>query len=491
MTDSMRELIEEYGLIPPGSTVLCAVSGGADSIYLLHRLWRLRRELGFRLAAAHFDHRLRGEESARDLEFVREFVSLCCGRERILGPDGETRELPPVELYTGFGDVAGRARETGQGIEETARELRYAFLRQAAREAGAQWIAVAHTANDNGETLLLHLARGTGLQGLCGMAPRRGDVIRPLLTTTRTEIEDYLGYRGLPWREDASNRDERYARNRLRRRVLPELEALCPGLLPRLEDTLRRLRADEALLTAQAREALAPLREEPGGALSLPAENIARLPQPLAVRAARGLLARMNGGDDRCSAVHLEALAALCRSPDPSARLDLPGGLTARREYGRLVLSRQMPAVLPAAELALPGLTQAGDWQICCARERYQGQKQGELEFYLAARPRLSIRPRRTGDRLTLPGRPGKSVKKWMIQQKIPRAQRDGLPVFVEGERVAAAAGLGPDAAFLPREGEEAWHIRLIPLTQEKKSEKPPVFEGGSVVSYCKEEPPC
>ena len=175
MTDPMVQLIREYRLIPPGSAVLCAVSGGADSIYLLHRLWRLRRELNFTLAAAHFDHRLRGAESAQDMEFVREFVSLCCGRERTLRPDGTVETLPPVELFTGSGDVAARAKETGRGLEETARELRYAFLRKTARTTGAQYIAVAHTAGDNAETLLLHLARGTGLRGLCGMAPKNGD----------------------------------------------------------------------------------------------------------------------------------------------------------------------------------------------------------------------------------------------------------------------------------------------------------------------------
>ena len=465
MTDPMVQLIREYRLIPPGSAVLCAVSGGADSIYLLHRLWRLRRELNFTLAAAHFDHRLRGAESAQDMEFVREFVSLCCGRERTLRPDGTVETLPPVELFTGSGDVAARARETGRGLEETARELRYAFLRKTARTAGAQYIAVAHTAGDNAETLLLHLARGTGLRGLCGMAPKSGDLIRPLLTTTRGEIEDYLRFWGLPWREDPSNREDVYARNRLRHRVLPELEALYPGFLVRLTDTAQRLQEDEDCLTAQAEEALGRLQEEPDGALSLPAEDVARLPQPLAIRAVRALLARSSGGDNRCSAAHLEALTDLCRTQDPSAQIDLPGGLTARREYGRLVLTRlASPPPLSAVELALPGLTRAGDWEITCTLERYRGQPQRPLDFFLdrSAAPALTARSRQVGDRLTLPGRPGRSLKKWYVDEKIPRTLRDQLPVLESGGRVAGAAGLGPDAAFLPSEMGEAWHIRLV-----------------------------
>ena len=465
MTDPMVQLIREYRLIPPGSAVLCAVSGGADSIYLLHRLWRLRRELNFTLAAAHFDHRLRGAESAQDMEFVREFVSLCCGRERTLRPDGTVETLPPVELFTGSGDVAARAKETGRGLEETARELRYAFLRKTAQDTGAQYIAVAHTAGDNAETLLFHLARGTGLRGLCGMAPKNGDLIRPLLTTTRGEIEDYLRFWGLPWREDPSNREDVYARNRLRHRVLPELEALYPGFLVRLTDTAQRLREDEDCLTAQAEEALERLQEGADGTLSLPAEDVARLPQSLAVRAVRALLARASGGDDRCSAAHLEALTDLCRTQDPSAQIDLPGGLTARREYGRLVLTRlASPPPLSAVELALPGLTRAGDWEITCTLERYRGQAQRPLDFFLdrSAAPALTARSRQVGDRLTLPGRPGRSLKKWYVDEKIPRTLRDQLPVLESGGRVAGAAGLGPDAAFLPSEMGEAWHIRLV-----------------------------
>ena len=148
--------------------MLCAVSGGADSVCLLHALYRLRPRLGFSLAAAHYDHRLRGEESA-GRRFVEQFVALCCGAQRL--PDG--RVLPPVPLFLGSGDVAGQARARGTGLEETARDMRYAFLRQAAREAGADRIATAHTADDNAETLLLHLARGTGLRGLGGI-PRPG-----------------------------------------------------------------------------------------------------------------------------------------------------------------------------------------------------------------------------------------------------------------------------------------------------------------------------
>ena len=181
----LNALIETYGMIPPGSTVLCACSGGADSVYLLHRLYLLRERMGFRLAAAHYNHQLRGEESRRDEAFVRRFVAQWCGPAQVDG-----HELPGVPLYVGRGDVAAQAGELGRGLEETAREMRYAFLRETAAELGGALIATAHTADDNGETILLHLLRGSGLRWRTGIRPVRDGLIRPMLTTTRDPVQE-------------------------------------------------------------------------------------------------------------------------------------------------------------------------------------------------------------------------------------------------------------------------------------------------------------
>lgn len=426
-------LCEQYRMLPRGGTVLCALSGGADSVCLLHWLHGLRAEYGFRLVAAHYNHRLRGEQSLRDEQFVREFVS----------------SLPDVELVVGHGDVAAAAAKNKQGIEETARDMRYAFLRQAARDACADVIATAHNANDNAETFLLNLMRGCGLNGLCAIPPRRDNIVRPLLTTPRRDVEAYLTAHGLPHVEDGSNADLRYTRNRVRAKLLPLLVRLSPGVLAHMTQTISRLRSDEEYLLEQA-NSLFPKAEPTDGGLSVPAAAAAHLPDPVAVRGLRLLLEQLTG-TGRCTAAHLQAVLNLCRGDAPSAQCALPGGVTARRVYDRLELVRQTESP-------------CGDIEITAAV--YDGQPLTPFAFYLASDQKPLTRPRKTGDRLTLPGRPGRTVKKWMIDEKIPRHLRDTLPVLDCGGRVAGVLGLGPDAAFLPAAGQSCWLVRYTPNTE-------------------------
>lgn len=459
MLKQIENFIREQDLIPPGSRVLCAVSGGADSIAMLHILYHLRDKLNFSLAAAHYNHLLRGAESDRDQQFVEQFTALCCGEHR--RPDGTI--LPAVPLYNGSGDVAGQARLRSAGIEETARDMRYAFLRRTAEETGADLIATAHTASDNVETILLHLARGSGLRGLGGILPRRDSIIRPLLTVTRRQVEDYLRLWCLPHMEDSSNQNDDFTRNRIRHQVLPVLEDVAPGFAARLVNTAALLRADEEVLTDQAR-ALAESAQVQDGGLSVSAQAIAAAPDPVASRCLRLLLGRLWGGDQNCSAAHLSALLRLCRGDAPSGEICLPHGTNARRAYGALLfVPRLGPIPLEAGPLPLPGVIDCGPWHISVQREDYCGQGQGPWDFWLdgAAIQALTVRPRRTGDRLTPPGRLGKTVKKWMIEEKISRFQRGVLPVFDCAGQIAAVAGLGPDRAFSARESRSAWHITV------------------------------
>ncbi len=211
-----------HDLLPRDGLILCAVSGGADSVALLCYL----RERGFRVAAAHFDHHLR-PTSGRDADFV---ARLC-------------RELG-VPFALGGAPVGKRPGN----VEDNARRARYAFLAETARQMGAARIATAHTANDNLETVLLHLARGCGLQGLAGIQPRRGLLVRPMLHTTRPAILDYLARRGQDYVTDETNADDRYARNRVRHQVVPVLESLNPRAVEAAARMTDYLRADLARL---------------------------------------------------------------------------------------------------------------------------------------------------------------------------------------------------------------------------------------------------
>lgn len=435
---NLFDLAAQYDMFPKGSRVLCAVSGGADSIYLLERLHGARApcHLDFTVVAAHYNHHLRGEESDRDERFVRSFVSNWCGEEHITshlpGQEGDYI-VPPIKLIVGHGDVAAEAKRRKKGIEETAREMRYEFLFRTAELVGADVIATAHTADDNLETLLLHLARGCGLQGLTGIPPRQGKLVRPMLATTRREIEEYLRIYRIPHVEDSSNADETYSRNRMRRQVLPLLEGFNPALRENSIDTIRYLRADNDYLNAQAAELSAQAQVTEDG-VSIAAASIARAPDPLAVRAVRGLLAMTAGGATDCTAAHLEAVVALCRRDDPSGEVRLPGGRTARRVYERLVLTDLPP--LPPLEAFAP---QRGDnpipgtgWTLRLDTDPWPG---------------LAVRPRQAGDEIVLPGRPRRSLKKLFIDKKIPRRSRERIPVLADGDGVLAVAGFGPNTA--------------------------------------------
>ena len=427
-----------FGLIPPGSGVLCALSGGADSMYLLCRLLEGREKYGWTVQAAHLNHGLR-PTARRDEDFVRDW----CGK----------RDVPLTVGHAAAGELA---RREGLSIEEAGRVLRYAFLEETARREGLELIATGHHAGDNAETVLMNLIRGCGLNGLTGIPERRGNIVRPMLEASRPEIEGYLTAHNIPHVEDETNADPAYTRNKVRHQLLPLLEELNPRAAAHIAAAARRLGEDEALLAAQA----APLLEEaldiPGG-LALPVRALRDSPRPLALRCCARALDRagLKGG-----AVHLERILALALGDDPSAQLHIPGG-SVRRQYELMVFSPG-PDPGPPQPLALEAGEQAwGSWTVFCAPAVCPAKAYvSPWEFYL--RPgAYTLRPRREGDRITLGKRPEKTVKRLMIEGRVPAHRRDLVPVLAAGERVAALGGFGPDRAHLSPPGEPALHIIL------------------------------
>ena len=426
----------QFGLIPPGGGVLCALSGGADSMYLLCRLLEGRERYGWRVCAAHLNHGLR-ETAGRDEKFVRDW----CGRRG-------------VPLAVGFEDVAGYARREGLSLEEAGRTLRYRFLGQAALEAGCPLIATGHHAGDSAETVLMNLIRGCGLKGLAGIPERRDNIVRPMLEVSRGEIEAYLKEHGVPHVEDETNDDVNYTRNKVRHQLLPLLEELNPQAAAHIAAAARRLREDEAELSRQAAPLAAEGLDIPDG-VALPVRVLREAPRPLALRACAGLLERAGLG---AQAVHLERVLALALGDDPSAGADLPGG-RAYRQYELLVLAPGADPEPPAPAQLREGEQAWGEWRIWCTPAPCPAKAYiSPWEFYLRPEAYL-VRPRREGDRLTLGRRPEKTVKKLMIEGKVPARRRARVPVLALGGRAAAVGGLGPDKDCLAAPGAPALHI--------------------------------
>lgn len=400
MQNRLLKFAREQNLIAPGDTVICAVSGGADSVAMLFALYLLREKLEITLEAAHFNHNLRGEESLRDETFVREL----CARYDI-----------PLHV------ASGEIRPGKKGLEAAARDARYAFL-----ESLPGKIATAHTADDNAETILMHLVRGTGLKGLGGIAPQRGKLIRPMLGITRREVEDFLAEWHLPHVEDSTNETDAFLRNRLRHHVMPLLAAENPRIAENLSQMALRLREDEACLSRQSSYETLP-----------EVETLRTLPSAVRSRMLERFL--KESGVREPEDVHIAQAEALVFSDSPSASAAFPGGVTLSRQYGHLTANPPGEAFTPVT-LTCPGSAEAAGIRITCEPAGELAQSENLLTVCPVGK--ISIRPRQTGDKIRLPGG-SKSLKKLFIDRKIPAAVREQIPVACDETGILGVYSIG------------------------------------------------
>ena len=416
-----------------GKRILLGLSGGADSTALLYALMALRPKFHFELTAAHVNHGLRGAESDRDEGFVRE---LCAG----LG-------VPlVVERVCGLDPDAGN-------LEARAREARYSALCAAAESAGADYVALAHQADDQAETVMLRLLRGAGVAGLGAMAEAGpGRIIRPLLGVRRSTILSYLAGIGAAFVEDSTNAALRHDRNRLRHRLLPVLERdYAPGLTERMVGLAREMREVHDLLATLAQAALRDCLNDDG---SLDLAGFNRLHPAVAAIAMRHFVALSAGSLEHFARLHVESLCALARGARPNGRLRLPGGWIAKRCYGRLVLVRgeQVSEVAPPFELPLtPGgvtVVEAAQtaFQSCLIDRAHLRMPRDATRAVFDARALaggFTVRNFRPGDRVTPLGMAGsRKVKDVFIDWKIPLEQRRRFPLVLLDGAVAWIPGL-------------------------------------------------
>ena len=415
-----------------GSLVLCALSGGRDSMALLRLLSELGEEAGFRVAAAHFNHRLR-PAADRDEAFVRDW---CAGAG--------------IPLTCGGGDAAAFARRAGVSLEDGARQLRYRFLEEAADRMGAAYIATAHHREDNAETVLLHLLRGAGPQGLGGIPPVRGRIIRPLLEASRAEIDGYVDRSGLPYVEDESNRDVRFTRNRLRLEILPLLEEIAPGCAGRIASAAALLREEDAHLRREA-EALVP--EAADGAVALPVPVLYGQDSPIRRRLVRTMGRRLGAELTRAQT---EAVLSL-RS---GGCLDLPQGLCAVRRPHRLILKKR--PLLPPPLVLREGEQRWGPWRITLRRSEGPAEEGPGRTVLRDTGGALTVTAWDGSGRLAVENG-SRTIKRLFADAGIPVERRREHPLLLLGGKPAAVPGVAADFRLRPEPGEAALIITLLP----------------------------
>jgi len=421
MLNKILAFIRQQNLVESGDRVICAVSGGSDSLALLFALYLLKDNLNIQLAAAHFNHLYRGPEGYRDEDFVREFC--------------ERYDIP---LTVGRGEVVPGKK----GLEAAARDARYAFLRGLPGK-----IATAHTADDNAETVLMHIVRGTGLKGLGGIAPVNGNVIRPMLTVTQQEVEEFCAEWSLDFLTDSTNPTDKFLRNRLRHHVMPLLKQENPRIAENVSAMALRLRQDEDCLAQMS---------EPE---AMDVEALRGMHPALRSRALEAFLKRSGVREPEAS--HIAQAESLVFSDKPSAFAEFPGGVTVARNYNALEVRQEVQA-LPAVELPIPGSVVWGDYRITTSEA-------GEGLLLYPDGP-ITARSRVSGDTIRLSGGT-KPLKKLFIDRKIPAPQRSRIPVLADGRGVLAVYGFGTN---LEREDGEKSPIRVkiekLPHREEKEN---------------------
>lgn len=480
------DTMQRHGMLRPGDRIGLGVSGGADSVAMLRLFAEMRARLGVTLLVLHFHHQLRAAAADGDQDFVRALA-----------------EKFSLQFVSGCANVAAEARLHGWNLEDAARRLRYRFFSATAETHALQRVAVAHTANDQAETVLAHLLRGTGLTGLSGIHPVSGLVVRPLLDVPREELRDYLSGLGQDWREDASNQDTTRTRARIRHQLIPVLlRDFEPAAVTRLARLAKHAREDEAFWRALEDERFAALavRENrstvsveianllspwpvldsarnasPSGETSRSTPSFAPSTIALTRRLIRRLYAELRGRREQLTSRHVDDVLRLALKSQSGARIELPG-LGVERTFGRLsfvtapasaeaklereaerattvfayTVSRpepRAPSCIVVAEIKRRFNLKVVDWPPARS-DTVEGW--GALDFDRICWP-LVLRNWRPGDSYRPHGsRRARKLKRLLLESRVPQSARGGWPVLTSGGQVIWAFGYPVAAEVAP-----------------------------------------
>ncbi len=424
MIDKIRETIKKYNMIPDGSTVVCAVSGGSDSMVLLNVLNTLKNEYDFSLIAAHVNHGLRGESADRDENFVNAGCSEMGIEVRILRAD-----------------VASLAKESGAGLEECGRKVRYDFFNSLGDNVV---IATAHNLSDRVETFLFNFTRGSALRGLCSIPPVRDNIIRPLIDCTKEEILDFCKYNSIEFVTDETNSDVKYSRNRIRHNVVSELKKINPSFEACAERCMDSVNEDEKFLSSLADDLLKKAERENG----FDAGVIAEAPSPIKKRAVILIC-------EKTVSVTPEQkfIGRICDVLENGGKVQINGGVSVRVRKG--ILDFPVDSAEKSKTVINGATAEFGDKSISIRTvdkneiNNLQNVSKQDLEYYLDCDKivgKVCVRSREEGDRITLNSRNcTKTLKKLFNEMEIPPENRNNVAVFSDECGVILVEGAGID----------------------------------------------
>ena len=428
--------------------LLVAFSGGADSGALLNMIMRYAAIHGTPVYAAHVNHGIRGDEADRDEQFCR-----------------DTAESYGIELFTLRADVPKLAAESGKSVETAAREVRYGFFAEIMRKHNIPLLCVAHNADDNFETILFNISRGSGLSGVCGIPRTRdfegGMIIRPILEINKNDINNYCSENNIEYVTDSTNTDTDYTRNRIRSRVIPELKTICPNAEYAAARLSESLRADALCLESMAGWFLEETRE----GFFIETEKLCGSPSAISTRALMSLYCEISGGLS-LEYVHVKAILALAEKAVPHSSLDLPAGIRAVIEGGKIGFTtappppKNIPSEQFYAQLVdgINSISQINAEIVIGNTQKSENIYKKSMNLSLDSAKIVGTvyaRERRAGDKIRMNGM-GKSIKKLMCDRKIPQEIRPRIPVICDDSGIIAVPFIGVCDSCSPKKNDSA-----------------------------------